>query len=127
MSEVHTSRQSKEIGKGLGPLMQADPLLILAECKWIGLKERKRKYFVAGFEIIHLSEGDRKTLRDFIEFLLLSKSGEWQRIGWEDERHMGHCGEQISGLNLVLYAFCTCIERSTTDYPKFEGSIFPLT
>jgi len=61
--------------------MQAEPLLIIAECKWVELKERKQKYFVAGFEIVDLPANDRNTLQDFMSVLLLSESGEWQTIG----------------------------------------------
>ncbi len=72
--------QAKTFQIPIDMFMKADPLLIIAECKRVELKGRNSKYFVAGFEIIDLSEGDRKTLRNFIEFLLLSNSGEWQTI-----------------------------------------------
>jgi hypothetical protein len=61
--------------------MKAEPLLIIGECKWVELKETKMSYFVAGFEIVDLPERDREVLRNFIQFLLLSQSGEWQAIG----------------------------------------------
>jgi len=61
--------------------MQAEPLLIIAECKWIEIKGRRKRYPVAGFEIIDLSANDRNTLQDFMSVLLLSESGEWQTIG----------------------------------------------
>jgi c-di-GMP-binding flagellar brake protein YcgR len=61
--------------------MKAEPLLIIAECKWVELKERKQKYFVAGFEIVDLPPNDRNTLQDFMSVLMLSQSGEWQTIG----------------------------------------------
>ncbi len=61
--------------------MQADPLLIVAECKWVEIKGRQKKYPVAGFEILDLAERDSQMLRNFIKFLLLSESGEWQTIG----------------------------------------------
>jgi hypothetical protein len=35
--------------------MQYEPLLIIAECKWIEIKGRRKRYPVAGFEIIDLS------------------------------------------------------------------------
>ena len=57
------------------------PLLIIAECKWIEIKGRRKRYPVAGFEIIDLSANDRNTLQDFMSVLLLSESGEWQTIG----------------------------------------------
>ena len=61
--------------------MQAEPLLIVAECKWVEIKGRQKKYPVAGFEIIDLPERDSQILRNFLKFLLLSESGEWQAIG----------------------------------------------
>ena len=73
--------QAKTFQIPIDMFMEAEPLLIIAECKWVELKERKKKYFVAGFEIVDLPERDSKVLRDFIQFLLLSESGEWQTIG----------------------------------------------
>ncbi|MGO9566220.1 MAG: PilZ domain-containing protein [Desulfomonilaceae bacterium] len=73
--------QSKTFQIPIDMFMQAEPLLIIAECKWFELKERKKKYFVAGFEIMDLSETDSLVLRNFIKFLLDSDSGEWQTIG----------------------------------------------
>jgi hypothetical protein len=61
--------------------IHAEPLLIIAECKWVEIKGRRRKYPVAGFEIMDLPEKDREVLRDFMTFLLLSDSGEWETIG----------------------------------------------
>ena len=63
--------------------MNADPLLIVAECKWVETRGRDQEYDVAGFEIIDVSDRDRQGLRDFMKFLLLSESGEWQAIDWE--------------------------------------------
>jgi hypothetical protein len=61
--------------------MKAEPLLIIAECKWFEIKGTRRRYPVAGFEIMDLPETDRGVLHDFISFLLLSESGEWQTTG----------------------------------------------
>ncbi|MGB6064953.1 MAG: PilZ domain-containing protein [Desulfomonilaceae bacterium] len=58
--------------------MPADPLMVIAECKWIQTRGRNSHYLVSGFEIRDLSEPDRKSLQKFIKLLLLSKSGEWQ-------------------------------------------------
>src|SRR5208283_2486834 len=63
--------QAKTFQIPIDMFMEAEPLLIIAECKWVELKERKKKYFVAGFEIVDLPERDSKVLRDFIQFLLL--------------------------------------------------------
>ena len=60
--------------------MQADPLLVVTKCKWVKTQGKNRRYPVAGFEIMDLSEKDRKSIREFIKLLLLSKSGEWQTL-----------------------------------------------
>ncbi len=60
--------------------MQTDPLLVVAVCKWVKTKGKNRRYPVAGFEIMDLSEKDRQTIREFIKLLLLNKSGEWQTL-----------------------------------------------
>jgi len=54
------------------------PLLIIAECRWVTMKGKNRKYPVAGFELKDVSVGDGGVLKEFIHLLLLSKSGEWQ-------------------------------------------------
>ena len=61
--------------------IHAEALLVIAECKWVEIKGRRRKYPVAGFEIMDLPETDREVLRNFMTFLLLSDSGEWETIG----------------------------------------------
>ncbi|HMK35091.1 MAG TPA: PilZ domain-containing protein [Desulfomonilaceae bacterium] len=58
--------------------IRADPLLVIAECRWVKIKSKNRQYPVAGYELKAVSEADANVLRDFIEFLLMSKSGEWQ-------------------------------------------------
>ena len=58
----------------------ADPLLVIAECRWVTTKGKTRKYPVAGFALKDVSATDEKLLKDFIDFLLLSKSGEWQVV-----------------------------------------------
>jgi len=72
--------QAKTFQIPLDKLIPADPLLIVAECKWVETRRGSKEYFVAGFEIMDLSDSDRKTLRDFIGGLLLSESGLWQTI-----------------------------------------------
>jgi PilZ domain len=73
--------QAKTFQVPLDMFIQAEPLLIIAECRWVEIKGRHRRYPVAGFAIMDLPETDREVLRDFITFLLLSESGEWQTIG----------------------------------------------
>jgi hypothetical protein len=65
-------------------LMNADPLLLVAECRWFEEKGNKEKYFVAGFQLLDLSDADRTTLQRVMQFLLLSDSGEWQTIASRD-------------------------------------------
>lgn len=60
--------------------IEADPLLVIAQCKWARIKGNNRKYFVAGFELQDVSDHDAEILKGFIEFLLFSKSGEWQAL-----------------------------------------------
>ena len=60
--------------------IQADPLLFLAECRWVEMKGKNKKYPVAGFELKDLSEADAQVLRTFVDFLIVSKSGEWQAL-----------------------------------------------
>jgi hypothetical protein len=49
--------------------MQADPLLIVAECKWAERRGKIKEYIVAGFKMIELSPKDRKTLENFVAVL----------------------------------------------------------
>jgi hypothetical protein len=58
--------------------MNTEPLLVIAKCRWVSEKGNVNKYFVAGFELMDLSPADRKMLKEFINLLLLNKSGEWQ-------------------------------------------------
>jgi hypothetical protein len=61
--------------------MQTDPLLVIAECKWAEMKGKTTRHPVAGFEIMDLSERDRKSIKDFMGLLVLGESGEWKTIG----------------------------------------------
>ncbi len=61
-------------------LMNADPLLLIAECRWVEEKGDKDKYFVAGFQLLDLSDVDRVALKSVMDLLLLSESGVWQTI-----------------------------------------------
>jgi hypothetical protein len=60
--------------------INADPLLVIAECQWMKIKGKLRKYPVAGFEIKETSQSDAKILEAFVNCLLLTKSGEWQTL-----------------------------------------------
>jgi PilZ domain len=73
--------QVKTLQIPIDMFMQADPLLVIAECKWIETMGKTKRYPVAGFEIMDLSERDRKALRDFMGVLVLGESGEWKTIG----------------------------------------------
>ncbi len=63
--------QAKTFQIPVDMFMEAQPLLIIAECKWVQIKKKSRHYAVAGFELIDLPDADRETLRDFINLLLL--------------------------------------------------------
>jgi hypothetical protein len=73
--------QAKTFQIPIDMFMQAEPLFLIAECKWVEMRGGNKKYPVAGFEIIDLPETDRNALQNFISVLLLSESGEWQTIG----------------------------------------------
>ncbi len=60
--------------------MNADSLLVVAECRWVSRKNQKNKNATAGFEFQDLSRTDLRVLQRFINSLLLSKSGEWNTI-----------------------------------------------
>lgn len=73
--------------------MQAEPLLILAECKWAKTRGKTKEYVVAGFEIIDLTAKDRNTLQNFISVLLLSDSGHWKTLSSTEDAHdLRRCG-----------------------------------
>lgn len=74
--------------------MQAEPLLILAECKWTKTRGKIREYVVAGFEITDLSAKDRNTLQNFMSVLLLSDSGHWKTLSSTEDAHhdLRRCG-----------------------------------
>ena len=67
--------------------MQADPLLIVAECKWAKPTGKIKEYVVAGFEILDLPANGRNSLQNFITFLLLSESGHWKTLGGTENAH----------------------------------------
>jgi len=73
-----TEGEVKTFQLSIDSFMEADPLLVVAECRWVKMKGKKKKYPVAGFELKDLSEADAQVLRTFVDFLILSKSGEWQ-------------------------------------------------
>lgn len=58
--------------------MNADRMLFMAKCLWVTEKGTKQNYSVAGFELMNLMDADLNGLRNFVKFLLLSKSGEWE-------------------------------------------------
>jgi hypothetical protein len=72
--------QAKTFQIPIDIFMQADPLLVVARCQWVKTKGKNRQYPVAGYSIMDLSEKDRRSIREFIKLLLLSKSGEWQTL-----------------------------------------------
>jgi hypothetical protein len=62
--------------------VNAAPLLIRAECKWVDSKGKRKPYSVAGFEIVGLSKVHGKLLREFTNLLSFDcKMGDWERMG----------------------------------------------
>ncbi len=49
------------------PLIKADPVLVVARCKWTEIRGHSAKYVAAGFEMLEVSERDSKVLRSLIE------------------------------------------------------------
>ena len=73
--------QVKTLQIPIDMFMQTDPLLIMASANGSRRRARHKRYPVAGFEIMDLSERDRKVLRDFMGVLVIGESGEWKTIG----------------------------------------------
>jgi hypothetical protein len=73
--------QLKTLQIPIDMFMQTDPLLVIAECKWVETKGKTRPHSVAGFEIMDLSDRDRKSIKDFMGMLVLGESGEWKTNG----------------------------------------------
>lgn len=57
-----------------------EPVSFGAECVWVKTRGKAREYTVAGFIITSISDNDRRVLKKFIRFLVLSKSGEWEAL-----------------------------------------------
>ena len=51
------------------PLIEADPVLVVAKCKWKETRGHAHRYLTAGFEILGISEKDSKVLRSLINSL----------------------------------------------------------
>ncbi|MCL4540294.1 MAG: PilZ domain-containing protein [Bacteroidetes bacterium] len=76
--------------------LRADPLLMVAECKWAKTRRKIKEYVVAGFEIIDLSMQDSNTLQDFMSVLLLSESGHWKTLSSTGNSHdQKRCDQSI--------------------------------
>jgi uncharacterized protein (DUF433 family) len=73
--------QLKTLQIPIDMFMQTDPLLVIAECKWVETKGKTKRHPVAGFEIMDLSDRDRKSIRDFMGLLVLGEQSEWKTIG----------------------------------------------
>lgn len=74
-------------GKSTGELLlamfvRAAPLIIKAACKWVEAKGKITPYAVSGFEVVGLSQGESKLLREFTRLLSLNCNiGDWSRVG----------------------------------------------
>ncbi len=60
--------------------MQADPLLVVGECRWVARRGQDKKYIVAGYKMTNFSVNDENAVRKFITSLLFTESGEWQTM-----------------------------------------------
>lgn len=72
--------QAKTLQIPVDTCLESNPLLVMAECKWVEIRGGGKEYFVAGFQIMDLTESDSEILRNFIGYLLFSESGQWQTI-----------------------------------------------
>ncbi len=57
--------------------LQAEPILLTAQCKWTLVRGKTNKYPVAGFKLIEISDTDSRSLQALVSMLRLSESGEW--------------------------------------------------
>ncbi len=61
--------ESRSLLLDFQPLIKADPVLVVATCKWKQRRGQTKKYITAGFEISDISENDSEVLRSLIESL----------------------------------------------------------
>jgi uncharacterized protein (DUF433 family) len=61
--------ESKSLLLDFQPLIKADPVLVVAACRWKQHRGQTKKYITAGFEILDISERDSEVLRSLIESL----------------------------------------------------------
>ena len=61
--------ESKSLLLDLQSLIRADPILVVAKCRWKETRGHKQKYITAGFEILDISETDSKVIKSLIESL----------------------------------------------------------
>lgn len=66
--------------------MKADPMLIVAKCQWMKVRNKTMKYATAGFEITDISDDDRMVLKTFVELLSILKSGHFYNDDMEKKR-----------------------------------------
>ncbi len=84
--------QAKTFQIPINTFMNADPVLVVAECRWVETTGTDNENNVAGFEIIDISDRDKQGLRNFMKFLLLSESGEWHAIDGTGAQNLRGCG-----------------------------------
>ena len=61
--------ESKSFLIDLQPFIKADPVLVVARCRWAETRGHSRKYITAGFEILEISDSDSEVLRSLMESL----------------------------------------------------------
>jgi uncharacterized protein (DUF433 family) len=64
--------ESKSFLIDLQPFIKADPVLVVARCRWAETRGHSQKYITAGFEILDISDSDSKVLRSLVESLRVS-------------------------------------------------------
>ncbi|MBI5569439.1 MAG: PilZ domain-containing protein [Desulfomonile tiedjei] len=63
--------------------MNAEPLVVTGECRWVEARGQGHNYVVAGFQVTNCSNSDERIIREFMGWLLFSDSGHWEIL---DER-----------------------------------------
>ena len=58
--------------------MNAEPLVVAGECRWVETRGLDHNYVVAGFQMMDCSKSDEKIIKEFMGWLLFSDSGHWE-------------------------------------------------
>lgn len=58
--------------------MNAEPLVVTGECRWVETRGHDHNFVVAGFQMANCSKSDERIIREFMGWLLFSDSGHWE-------------------------------------------------